>query len=165
MSDKKTLIICHSFHHHNTLKIAKTIAKELNADIKKPSEIQPKDTNKYDLIGFGSGIYDDKHHKTILNFADKLPIQKGKKTFTFSTSGTPIKITGGKFFNNYTQKCTNVLKEKLTIKQLKVIGDFCCPGFNTNIFLKYIGGINKNRPNADDLKEAKKFALKLKNNL
>jgi len=60
----KTLIICQSIHHGNTMKVAKVIAEELNADLKKPSEIKLKDLDKYNLIGFGSGIYDGKHHAT-----------------------------------------------------------------------------------------------------
>jgi len=39
-----------------------------------------------------------------------------------------------------------------------------CPGFNTNSFLKFFGGINKGRPNASDLKRAEEFAKKLKKN-
>jgi flavodoxin len=35
-------------------------------------------------------------------------------------------------------------------------------GFNTNSFLKLFGGINKGRPNAEDLKRAEEFAQKLK---
>ena len=31
--------------------------------------------------------------------------------------------------------------------------EFGCTGFNTNRFLKYFGGINKGRPNAEDLKK------------
>jgi hypothetical protein len=36
-----------------------------------------------------------------------------------------------------------------------------CAGFNTNKFLKYFGGINKGRPNVQDLKIAEDFASKL----
>ena len=35
-------------------------------------------------------------------------------------------------------------------------------GFNTNKFLKYFDGINKGRPNREDLKHAEEFASKLK---
>jgi hypothetical protein len=40
-----------------------------------------------------------------------------------------------------------------------------CPGFNTNSFLKFFGGINKGRPNANDLKRAEEFAMNLKKNI
>jgi len=162
MSNKNALIIYQSIHHGNTLKVAKVIGEQLNAEIKTPSEVQTSDINKYDIIGFGSGIYDDKHHKSIFNFIDKLSKQNRKKAFIFSTSGVPIKILGKKFFLNYTKKCTNFLEKELTAKGFKVIGDLSLPGFNTNVFLKYIGGINKNRPNEKDLTKAKEFAIKIK---
>ena len=46
-----------------------------------------------------------------------------------------------------------------------IVDEFTCTGFNTNSFLKLFGGINKGRPNADDLKHAEEFAQKLKQNL
>jgi flavodoxin len=158
----KTLIICQSFHHGNTEKIAKVIAGELNADVKKPSEV--KDIAKYDLIGFGSGIYDDKHHKSLLDCVDKLP-KSNKKAFIFSTSGVPVSILGDKFLMNYKAKAHKTLKDKLETKGYKVLDDFICPGFNTNVFLKYIGGLNKQRPNQKDFEKAKEFALKIKGSL
>jgi hypothetical protein len=41
--------------------------------------------------------------------------------------------------------------------------DLMMPGFNTNVFLKYFGGVNKGRPNENDLNRAKEFADKIKN--
>ena len=160
MLNKNVLIICQSIHHGNTMKIAKVIGEQLNAEIKNPSEI--KSINKYDIIGFGSGIYDDKHHKSIFSFIDKLSKQNRKKAFIFSTSGVPIKILGKKYFLNYTKKCTKFLEKELAAKGFNVIGDLSLPGFNTNVFLKYIGGINKNRPNEKDITKAKEFAIKIK---
>jgi hypothetical protein len=37
--------------------------------------IQPAMLAEYDLIGFGSGIYYGKHHKTLLDFVAGLPQQ------------------------------------------------------------------------------------------
>ncbi len=162
MEIKKKLIICQSFHHGNTMKIAKVMADKLNAETKKPSEVKNEELNKYDLIGFGSGIYDGKHHNSLLDFVDKLPNGVGKKTFIFSTSGVPVAIFGNSFLNNYSAKAHATLKNKLKSKNYKIICDFICPGFNTDIFLKYFGGVNKNRPNEKDLASAKKFASKTK---
>ena len=44
-----------------------------------------------------------------------------------------------------------------------MLGDFISPGFNTNSFLKYFGGLNKNRPNQKDFDNAKEFASKINN--
>jgi flavodoxin len=43
-----------------------------------------------------------------------------------------------------------------------VVDEFNCKGFNTNSFLKLFGGINKGRPNDEDLRKAAEFASKLK---
>jgi flavodoxin len=43
-----------------------------------------------------------------------------------------------------------------------ILDDFQCKGFNTNSFMKYLGGMNKGRPNTEDLKHAEEFAEKLK---
>lgn len=48
------------------------------------------------------------------------------------------------------------------MKGYTIVDEFMCPGFNTNSFLKLFGGINKGRPNAEDLKHAETFAKNLK---
>lgn len=160
----KTLIICKSIHHGNTMKIAEAIASRLNAVIKEPHEINPEEMGQYDLIGFGSGIYDDKHHLGLLDLVGKLPDNFGKKTFVFSTSGVPVSILGDKFLQNYSVKAHAALMNKLAAKGCRILGEFITPGFNTNVFLKYFGGLNKHRPNDDDLQRAEEFASEILNN-
>lgn len=75
----KSLLVLYSYHHHNTEKIAKVFAKVLGAEIKNPQEIKPDDLQELDLVGFGSGIYAYKQHKTLLGFVDRLPQVEGKK--------------------------------------------------------------------------------------
>ncbi len=103
----------------------------------------------YDLIGFGSGIYFGSHHKAMLALVDSLPEVKGKKAFIFSTSGR-----GGTGFHKH-------LKGKLLAKEFEIVGEFACKSFDTYSLLKIIGGINKGRPDEDDLREAGLFARKL----
>lgn len=153
----KSLIVCVSVHQNCTLKIAKAMSNALDADIKTPSKT--KDISKYDLIGFGSGIYDYTHHKSLLNFVDKLPVVKNKKAFIFSTSGIR---KDSKVFSFVTSKYHDALRTKLESKGYNVLDEFNCLGLDTNSVLKYIGGLNKGRPNLDDLKNAKEFVLNLK---
>jgi flavodoxin len=148
-----TLIICISIHHGNTEKIAKAMAEVLNAEIIKPNEVDTNELSKYDLIGFGSGIYFGKHHKSLLNLADKLPIMKNKKAFIFSTSG----MKQGGLFNRFDR----ALKEKLIERGFNIIGNFSCLGFDTSGPFKFIGGIAKGRPNEKDLEKARNFAFEL----
>ena len=158
----KSLIICYSYHHNNTKKIADVFAKELDAEVRTPQQTIPEDLEKYDLVGFGSGIDTGKNYKELLDFADKLPQVTNKKAFIFSTSGMPIGISGQQRLEEYTSKCHTTLKETLQSKGYLIVDEFGCAGFNTNKFLKWFGGINKGRPNAEDLKHAEAFAEKLK---
>ena len=150
----KSLLVVISIHHNNTLKIADVISKVLNAQIKNPQEINPEDLQEYNLIGFGSGIYGEKQHKSLLDLADKLPQVNNKKVFLFSTAGITSK---NKIANDH-----SVLREKLQSKGYTIIDEFQCKGFNTNSFMKYLGGMNKGRPNAEDLRHAEEFAQNLK---
>lgn len=149
----KSLLVLYSFHHHNTEKIAKVFSEVLDADIKTPKEIDPKDLSEYDLVGFGSGIYSAKHHESLLELADTLPEVNNKNAFLFSTAG----ITG----KSKTTKDHSTLRKKLESKGYTVIAEFQCKGFNTNSFLRVFGGMNKGRPNVDDLKNAEVFANSL----
>lgn len=150
----KTLLVLYSYHHHNTEKIAKVFAKVLNAEIKTPQQINPEELQDYDLVGFGSGIYSAKHDESILELADELPEINNKNVFLFSTAG----ITG----RSKATKDHAILREKLESKGYTIIDEFQCKGFNTNSFLRLFGGMNKGRPNIEDLKNAEKFAQKLK---
>jgi flavodoxin len=153
----KSLLVLFSFHHNNTEKIANVFAKVLDAQIKTPRQINSGELQEYNLVGFGSGIYSDKHAQVLLDFADKLPQVTNKKAFIFSTSGT----TG----EAKVAKDHIPLREKLDSKGYMIVDEFNCLGFNTNSFLKYFGGINKGRPNALDLKDAEEFAQNLKQKL
>jgi flavodoxin len=69
------------------------------------------------------------------------------------------------YFSEYVAKSHSSLREKLQSKGYTIVDEFSCAGFNTNSFNKLWGGINKGRPNAEDLKHAEEFALNLKQNL
>ncbi|MHA2180959.1 MAG: flavodoxin family protein [Promethearchaeota archaeon] len=150
----KSLLVLYSYHHKNTEKIANVFANVLDAQIKTPQEIKPEELQDYNLIGFGSGIYGGKHHKHLLDLADKLLPVTNKKIFIFSTSA----LTGkAKVAEDH-----SLLREKLESKGYIIVDEFACKGFNTNSFMKYFGGMNKGRPNAKDLKHAEVFAQNLK---
>jgi flavodoxin len=153
----KALLVLFSYHHHNTEKIANVFAKVLDAQIKTPQQTNPEELHRYDLIGFGSGIDSGKHYPLLLDFADKLPQVKDKKAFIFSTAG----ITG----KEKIAEDHSMLRQKLQTSGYVIIDEFGCLGFNTNSFLKFFGGMNKGRPNAEDLRRAEEFAQHLKQSL
>ena len=157
----RALLVMYSFHHGNTEKIASVIAGVLDAQIKTPQQIHPEELQEYALLGFGSGIYDGKHHEFLLNLADQLTKVTNRKAFLFSTCGVPaFGMTKEVMAKNH-----SLLKEKLISKGYMIVDDFSCAGYNTNSFLKLFGGINKGRPNAEDLEHAKEFTQKLKQNI
>ncbi|MCX6778168.1 MAG: flavodoxin family protein [Candidatus Micrarchaeota archaeon] len=186
MKKRKVLIVCSSSHHHistpdwvdlrpkdnlprarvcdgNTEKIAKAMAKILDAKLVKTEEVGPATLEKisnydFDLIGFGSGVYFSKLDKNLLDLVDRLPQSNGKLAFIFSTSGLPeIKFVHG---------FSRSLKNKLLEKKFVLVGEFSCRGHDTNgFFLKLIGGIHKGRPDEKDINAAEAFARNLKEKL
>ena len=155
----KAIVVVSSYHHKNTEKVAGCIAQVLGARTVTPQEIRPNDLGAYDLIGFGSGIYDAKHHKKLLELADSLPYAEGKKAFLFSTDGMPrFVVKSSIMLHDKMLKDHAALRERLQAKGYAITGEFNCAGFNTNSFLKLFGGINKGRPDKHDLDLAAAFA-------
>ena len=156
VQNMKTLLIYISIHHGNTEKIAKVMSEVFDVKLLKFDEVSIDMLSEYDLVGFGSGIYFFKHHKALLNLAENLPYLN-KKVFVFSTRGI-----GPVWFYHRT------LKKKLLKKGFNIVGEFSCKGFDTHLFdkyipfLKFIGGLNKGRPNKRDLEKARDFAKTLK---
>jgi len=112
-----------------------------------------EELEEYELIGFGAGIDSGRHYKPLLELVDMLPSVNKKPAFIFSTSAVQGK---SKVENDH-----SALRQMLLSKGYMVIGEFSCKGFNTNSFLKYIGGMNKGKPDCDDLKCAEEFMLSL----
>lgn len=154
----KSLVIVFSYHHNNTEKIANACAKVLGAEVKTPQQVKPEEITEYDLVGFGSGIYSATFDPSVLDLADRLPNAAGKKAFLFSTYGAPAFIANREFIEKNHQQ----IREKLQVKGYTIIGEFGCAGWNTNSFLRFFGGLNKGRPNAEDLINAEEFAHNVK---
>jgi flavodoxin len=150
----KVLIVYISVHHGNTEKVATTMANILDADLAQVKQADANMLEKYDLIGFGSGVYFGKHHASLLDLVDRLPAVRNKKAFIFSTSGLR-KIP---FVHNFDKP----LKERLRRKGFNIIGEFSCRGYDTSRAALIVGGINRGRPNATDLQQAADFARHLR---
>ena len=154
----KSLVIVFSYHHNNTEKIANACAKALGAKVRTPQQVGPGEIAEYDLVGFGSGIYSATFDPSVLELADRLPQVAGKKAFLFSTYGAPAFVANRKFV----EKNHSQIRKKLQAKGYTVIGEFGCAGWNTNSFLKYFGGLNKGKPDAEDIRNAEAFARDMK---
>ncbi len=160
MTEKSLVVVC-SFHHGNTEKVARVMAGVLRAEVRKPEDINPEELREYALVGFGSGIDSDSHYEALLHFADGLPAMSRGNAFIFSTCGMPVSIAGEGGIERYSVKSHKALRKKLIGKGFAIVGEYSCPGFNTNSFLRLLGGVNKGRPNAEDLGRAGEFARRL----
>ena len=144
------MIICKSIHHENTLRVAQVIAEELDAEVKAPEEVDFQSIDLYDLVGFGSGIYMGKHHRSLVNFVKNLETLSGKKTFVFYTSGFSKFPTRPPF--------ETVLTDQLAKKGAQILGTFSCRGFETYGPFRIGGGKNKGHPDDTDFNNAREFA-------
>ncbi len=149
----KTLIIYKSIHHENTLRVAQVMASELDADISTPEDVDIDALGQYDLIGFGSGIYMGKHHRSLLSFVKDLDTLSGTNTFVFYTSGFSKFPTRPPF--------ESALKKQLIKKGAHIVNVFSCRGLETYGPFRIGGGKNKGHPDETDLNNARDFAISL----
>lgn len=144
----KTAIVYYSRHHENTKRLLDAIAKENDVDLIDVLSGEGKGLSKYDRVGFASGIYYSKFHKTLLKFAEE-NMPKGKETFFIYTYGAEKK--------GYTAAITEAVKKN----GAKILGEFGCFGFNTFGPFKLIGGIAKGHPDNSDIANVLKFYKEL----
>ncbi len=149
----KVLIVYASIHHKNTQNIAEEIGEVLSAKILPFFKLTEKDIKEADLVGFGSGVYFSRFHKGLIKIIDDIDGLDGKNIFIFSTSGLRKNFILNRSHHHF--------KKLLQKKRANLVGEFNCLGLDTNGPLKLIGGINKNRPNQEDIKKARNFAKNL----
>ncbi|WP_280299302.1 flavodoxin family protein [Nocardia neocaledoniensis] len=145
--------MCTSSSHGNTRKVADAIGDVLGAKVVDPGEISPVELAEYDLVGFGSGVYFMALDKRLRAFVDAVPEGQGREVFVFATSGMSEPS-----FRPYLRN----LGDQLTGKGYELVGGFACRGLDTMGPLALIGGLNKGRPNVEDLTSARGFAEQLR---
>lgn len=141
----KTAIIYFSKHHGNTKKLLDAIQeKHCDVDLYDVTEKKPVDLSGYDRIGFASGIYYSKFHKSVLQFVkDAMPL--GKETFFIYTYGAKK--------NGYTK----AVAEAALSRGAVILGEYGCFGFNTYGPFKLFGGMAKGHPDDDEIAKAVDF--------
>ncbi|MCX5175092.1 flavodoxin family protein [Streptomyces virginiae] len=144
----KTLLVCTSVSHGSTRRVAEAMGAVLGARVVAPQEVSTAEPAGYDLVGFGSGVFSHRMHPDLLGFVRALPASSGR-AFVFATSGLPELPLAP-----FTRPSVRLLEGK----GFEVEGTFACRGFDTWAPFKLIGGINKRRPNGDDLAAARAFA-------
>lgn len=144
----KTAIVYYSRHHENTKKLLDAIAKKYEVTLIDITANPSPNLSEYDRIGFASGIYYSKFHKTLLKFAsEQLP--ENKEVFFLFTYGAEKA--------GYTKAITEAVQKR----NAKILGEYGCFGFNTFGPFKLIGGMAKGHPDQTEIADAVKFYEKL----
>lgn len=146
----KIAIIFKSIHQGNTKKVLEGVKGAVDVDLIPVEEVGNKKLDEYDMIGLASGIYMGKCHEQIRKFIDENKVlASGKKVFLLLTCGAIGKKYGEEE------------KKQLASKGCKVLGIYKCKGYDTYGIYKYIGGIAKEHPNNDDIRNAIQFVKSL----
>ncbi len=150
----KILILYCSDYNKNTEKVAKAFAEKADCELINICNADNINIDKYNLIGFGSGVYRESLSPKLSRVVDKLNL-KEKNVFVFSTSGA-----GMKFYNNS-------LIKQLQSKGAKNKGNFACKGsfvaedFTDKKIFHIASKLSKGHPSEKDIKEARAFMEKL----
>ncbi|MFD7912865.1 flavodoxin family protein [Streptomyces sp. NPDC059752] len=170
----KTLLVCTSVSHGNTRRVARAMAEVLDARVVAPVEVEVSDLPGYDLVGFGSGVFSQRLHRDLLGFARSVPRPRPRprsrsrsrsrprlgsrstastrRAFVFATSGLPELA-----FAPFTRPLVRLLEGR----GFEVVDTFTCRALDTWMPFRLIGGIDKQRPDEDDLAAARAFARRL----
>lgn len=140
-----TLLVVESKHCGNTRRLAEAMAAAVPDTLVTDTKgVQAYDLNAFDLVGFGSGIYQGGFDRRIVKLIESFSDMPAK-AFVFSTSG------GGD--KSYNAKLVKLLKSK----NKTVVGDFACKGLDKLFVLRFVGGVNKGCPTAQDLQDGADF--------
>lgn len=143
----KTAIVYYSKHHGNTRKLIDALGPEITAI--DAAQVQQADLSAYDVVGFASGIYYSRFHKSVLAFArENLP--EDKPVFFLYTCGTRK--------DSYTA----TIREAVAARHANVLGEYGCLGYDSFGPFKLIGGIAKGHPTAEELAAGQAFFAGLK---
>lgn len=82
----KTAICYYSRHHGNTLKVLQAMADKSEVDLIDVTTRQTIEPEKYDCVGFASGIYGFDFQKSVVDYA-KQYLPQGKPVFFVYTYG------------------------------------------------------------------------------
>ena len=140
----KIAIVYYSKHHGNTKKLLDAMSRGRDVTLIDASQGERADLSGYDLVGFASGIYYSKFHKSVLSCAEK-DLPQGKRVFFVYTYGAEKK--------GY----TDAIRAMVEKKNAHVEGEYGCLGFNTFGPFKLIGGLAKGHPNQGEVAGAAEF--------
>lgn len=142
----KLCVIYDSFHKKNTEKVLLGVqAAQPDIELVKAKDFDEAVLEHADAVGFASGLYFGKLSKRLLAVIERV---NSKET--------------GPVFYMYTATIRNRRYERSLQKQTRLagkrlLGIWFCRGYNSYGPFKLLGGVNRKRPNADDIKRAIAF--------
>jgi len=133
-----------------TLKVAEAMAEGLRGkkhtvNVLPMRKVKPADIEMYDLLGVGSPCFESQAPKPVHDWLDQWPALHDKPVFVFATSGG----APGRVLYDLTRA--------LRGRGARVIGGFMCRG-TVHHPAPCLNGRLPNRPNAEDLVQARAFA-------
>lgn len=144
----KVVIIYRSKHHGNTKKLVDALVEahpEIDViDVAALGKNEYPDLSPYHLIVMGSGIYYGNLDKDLLRVADHC-LRDGDKVVGLMTYGGQAKFNG--------RDLDGVCRAKFAT----LLCMYGCPGFDTYGPFKLMGGMNKGRPNQEDIEGVVEF--------
>ena len=139
-----TVIVYASTHHGKTKKLLEAIAEQEDVELLDIAANEKYDLSVYSCIGIASGIAYGKYYPQMLKFLENnLPCDKD--VFYIHTAGDPRE--------NHADSAKKIADER----NCRCLGVFYCKGFDTFGPFKLVGGINKNRPNTEDMEQVIQF--------
>ena len=141
----KAAIIYYSRHHGNTKQLLDAITEAFDGiDLIDAAAVPDAELQSYDRVGFASGIYYSKFHKSVLQFAEK-SLPAGKPVFFLYTCGAKKQ--------GYTAAISKIARAK----NADTLGEYGCLGFDTFGPFRLVGGIAKGHPDREELAGAVRF--------
>ena len=144
----RTIILYASRHHGNTKKLVDAIVEahpEIDTlDVKALGKNEYPNLHEYHLIGVATGIYYSEIDKDMARVLTNV-LQPQDKVFGLMTYGGKNKWYG--------KDIDGICR----MRQAIFMGVYGCPGFDTFGPYKFVGGMNKGRPNQEDIDGAVEF--------
>lgn len=141
----KTLIVYVSYHRMNTDRVDRAMAEATGATMVPVDEVVSEDLDAFELIGFGSGIYDGRHHGDLFALVGRMPAAD-RAVFVFSTS------------SGASPEHHRALKDALEAKWRRIAGEFLCRG---EYRLLRVIAASRSHPDEKDPTDARTFASRL----
>lgn len=141
----KTMILYRSPHHGNTKKLLDAIRRAYpDVALYKAGE-EAFDASAFDTVGIASGVYHGMPHQSVCQALGGIA-GNGRRAFAVYTCGAR---QGGK----YGERFMALLRDR----GFDPCGFYFCVGHDSFGPFRMIGGINKNRPDEDEIAGAAAF--------